>query len=266
MISNFEFQDLSNSAEQELALILGRVTHHIHPDIVKYIAEINADYKENFIKISPEKCDLEPFFYAESDCVFPGFRRPINKEKSGTWKNNICQNDGTILNDNTFPRHIWAYLSMNKGYSGGLEGMWTASGLDKFELAHVFAHKQDERTLEVEVFDNVDMSVLPHGLFTSASNVVLIPKGYAKPTDHMKNIKVCFYKRHLELYGNNIIGLGNLDDKHIPSWYNKNMWKDPELPSDWKIKIDNLLAYRVNYLANKYRPPVSGLLSPQLIL
>ena len=130
--------------------------------------------------------------------------------------------------------------------------MWSPSGLDNFELAHVFGHKQDERTLEKEVFTDVDMSIEPYGLFTSASNVVLIPKGFAKPTDHMKSIKVCFYKRHLDLYGNNVIGLGELDEEHIPAWYDDIQWLEPELPSNWKVKIDNLLLYREKYLAKKY--------------
>jgi len=249
---SFRYRDRSNSVEKELALILGKITHHIHPEIVNYIANKNVVFEKTFRSICHKKCDPSPFFYESSDCVFPGFRRPINKEKTGKWKNNVYQEDGTILNDNTFPRHIWAYLSMNKAYSGGAAGMWSPSGLDKFELAHVFGHKQDERVLEKEVFSSIDENIQPYGLFTSASNVVLIPKGFAKPTDHMKNIKVCFYKRHLELYDNNVTGLGELDESHIPTWYDEVQWLAPEIPSDWKNKIDNLLSYRENYLSKKY--------------
>ena len=238
MAKNYTYEDLSGSVEKELALILGKITHHVHPEVASYIANENIKYKTRFKSICHEKCDLSPFFYNNSDCVFPGFRRPINKEKIGQWKNNVYLEDGTVLNDNTFPRHIWAYLSMNRAYSGGKLGMWSNSGLDRFELAHIFGHKQDERNLEKGVFSVINESIQPYGLFTSASNVVLIPKGFAKPTDHMKSIKVCFYKRHLELYGNNLIGLGHLEESHIPSWYGEIQWLSPELPSDWKIKID----------------------------
>lgn len=252
MPKSYKYTDLSGSVERELAFILARITHHIHPEIVHYVTHENIGYAKKFTDVCHERCNPSPFFYPKSDCVFPGFRRPINKEKSGQWKNNVCQEDGTILNDNTFPRHIWAYLSMNKAYSGGSSGMWSESGLDKFELAHVFAHKQDERHLEKEVFKEISHDIEPYGLFTSASNVVLIPKGFAKPTDHMKSIKVCFYKRHFELYGNNIIGLGSLDEGHVPSWYSDIQWLEPALPSDWKEKTKNLLLYREKYLANKY--------------
>jgi hypothetical protein len=96
------------------------------------------------------------------------------------------------------------------------------------------------------------MDTNPYGLFTSASNIVLNPKGFAKPTDHMKSIKVCFYKRHIDLYGNNIVGLGSLNENCIPSWYEEIQWLEPMLPKDWKIKIDKLLEYRENYLERKY--------------
>ncbi len=251
-INNFIYQDVSDSVEKDLALILGKITHHIHPEIVKYITQENIKFKNVFENICHKNLNISPFLYPSSDCVFPGFRRPINSEKSPKWKNNIYEADGTILNDNTFPRHIWAFLSMNKAYSGGKSGMWSESGLNNFELAHVFGHKEDERELEREMFLDFDASVKPYGLFTSASNIVLIPKGFAKPTDHMKSIKVCFYKRHIELYGNNLIGLNCLNESSVPDWYNEIEWLEPELPESWKIKIDKLLEYRKNYLERKY--------------
>ena len=250
-INNYKFSDLSNNVQEDMGLILGKITHHIHPDIIEFITKENISYKERFNAICHDLCDIDSFFYSGSDCVFPGFRRPINKEKIGKWKNNIYKEDGTILNDNTFPRHIWAYLSMNKAYSGGASGMWKSSGLDKFELAHIFSHKQDERHLEKSAFSEFNDKQEPYGLFTSASNIVLIPKGYAKPTDCMPLIKQCFYQRHLDLYGNNIIGLNDFNN-NIPSWYSNIEWLEPVLPVDWEIKINNLLKYREKYLKNKY--------------
>jgi hypothetical protein len=252
VIKNFLYQDLSDSVEKELAYILGKITHHIHPDIVSYIVQENVRFKRRFEEFCHEKLNVSPFFYSGSDCVFPGFRRPINKEKSEQWKNNVYEADGTILNDNTFPRHIWAFLSMDRAYSGGTSGMWSSSGLDRFELAHVFGHKQDERELEQEVFHDYNGDIQPYGLFTSASNIVLIPKGFAKPTDHMRSIKVCFYKRHIDLYGNNLIGLNNLKESCVPDWYDEIQWLEPQLVDGWEQKIDNLLKYREKYLENKY--------------
>jgi len=249
---DFIFSDISNSIERDMAFILGKITHHVHPEIVNYIVQKNIKYKGRFKEICHHSCKVDSFFYPESDCVFPGYRRPINKEKTRGWKNKINDVDGTILNDNTFPRHVWAYLSVNKAYSGGTSGTWSSSGLSKFELAHVFGHKQDERGLEKKVFIEFEDKAEPYGLFTSASNVVLIPRGFAKPTDHMESIKVCYYKRHIDLYGNNIIGLNNLNEKYVPAWYEDIKWFEPLLPVDWKRKIDKLIIYRESHLEKKY--------------
>ena len=244
--------DLSTQHQRELASILGKITHHIHPDIVRVIEEENQKFKEDFVLFCNPRCSVEAFLYERSDCVFPGFRRPINKQKGSGWKNNIWEEDGTVLNDNTFPRHIWAYMTKNRAYAGGQSGMWASSGLDKFELAHVFAHKTDERHFERKVFGKVSDEVEPYGLFTSASNVVLIPKGFAKPTDHMFSIKICFYQRHLELYGNNLIGLSGFRESMLPDWYSDIQWLNPILPNDWLEKTRKLMSYRSKYLRNKY--------------
>ena len=127
------------------------------------------------------------------------------------------------------------------------------SGLDAFELAHIFGHKIDEKTLEKQMFQIFDETKKPYSLFTSASNVVLIPKGLAKPTDKMDLIKICFYKRHIDLYGNNLIGIIDFEEKKVPEWYNEIEWLEPILPKDWEKRIDNLLEYRKQHLLEKYK-------------
>jgi len=250
MTKVYKYPDLSNEIEKDLAIILGKITHHIHPEIVKIITEENKKFKAIFSKICHGNSNVEAFFYPLSDCVFPGYRRPVNKEKQHRkiWKNHIYEPDGTILNDNTVPRHIWAYLTLGKGYTGG---MWGESGLNKFELAHIFSHKQEGRQLESKAFElNIEQE--PYALFTSASNVVLIPKGFAKPTDNMESIKMCFYKRHIDLYGNNLIGLSNFKESILPAWYDEINWLEPELPTDWEVKTKTLLKYRERHLVGKY--------------
>jgi len=249
------FLDYSGDVQLDLALILGRITHHVHPNIVELIKNKNIKFRDEFSQFVREfHTPTDAFLYEGSDCVFPGIRRPIISEQIGAWRNNICAEDGTILNDNTFPRHIWAYLATGRGYAGGRLGMWANSGLDKFELAHVFAHKKDERNTEREFFESFSELADPSGLFTSASNVVLIPKGFAKPTDHMPLIKACFFKRHFDLYGNNLIGTGlnGFKNEKVPKWYDKIKWLAPVLPCDWTDKVERLLEYRTSYLRKRY--------------
>lgn len=248
------YKDLSTTSQKDIAIILAKISHHIHPKIVKLIQDENTEFKAKFAKIKHPNCNSEAFLYEGSDCVFPGFRRPINREKNPRWKNKVYEADGTILNDNTFPRHIWSFLTVNRPYSGGKNGTWTSSHLDKFELAHIFAHKTDERKSEEKMFLSGGNKIEPYGLFTSASNVVLIPKGFAKPTDHLDEIKKCFFKRHLDLYGNNLIGLSNFNESQLPEWYDEveSNWAEPILPDDWEKRIENLLKYRKDYLIKKY--------------
>ena len=252
MKNNSIYEDLSKNIEKDLAIMLSKITHFIHKDIVEYIVYRNLEYKNEFISCMDKELE-DVFFYEGSDCVFPGYRRAINYEtKSQKWKDHINVKDGTILNGNTIPRHIWAYLVSNKGYSGGKNGMWSKSDLSKFELAHIFGHRKDEREIDKRFFKDLDETKEPYGLFTSASNTVLIPKGFAKPTDHMQSVKRCFYKRYLDYYKIKPIGFHIYDESLIPIWYKDLEWNEPILPENWKIKVDNLLDYRKKYLKNKY--------------
>ncbi|OAV74855.1 hypothetical protein Barb7_01587 [Bacteroidales bacterium Barb7] len=259
----FEFPDLSISTEieKEIAIILGKACHHIHPEIVNRIVQANKEFKSEFQEICRKsgKLDANTFLFEGSDCVFPGVRRCINKEKEDkedkeekrkNWKNNIYENDHTILNDNTFPRYLWTFLSMNKSYNGST---WKESGLSKFELAHIFGHKKDEKELEKRVFKHYDESKLPYAFFTSASNVILLPNGLMKPTDKLESVKIAFYKRHIDLYGENIFyAEKNFNHSLVPSWYEEIIWSEPLLPEDWETKVDNLLKHRKEVLLKKY--------------
>lgn len=244
------FEDNSKSVEKELAMLLGRVSHHIHPKIVKLIQSKNKELLNEFKCYCHPKLNYLDFFYEGSDSTFPGVRRPINKEKVDKWKNRINESDGTIFNDNTYPRHIWAFLTIQKSYSSKT---WIESGLNAFELAHIFGHKKDEQELEKKVFEYFDNDFNPYALFTSASNVVLIPKGLTKPTDNMESIKLCFYQRHIELYGQYFKGIKGFKKELLPSWYSQIEWLDPILPINWEENIQKLIIYRNNHLRNKYQ-------------
>lgn len=250
------YKDYSKSVEKELAILLGRVSHHIHPEIIKLIQLKNKEFIEKFKNYCHPNLNYIDFFYENSDCVFPGVRRPINNEielmkseLNGSWKNKINKSDGTIFNDNTYPRHIWSYLVVQKAYSSK---SWIDTGLNAFELAHIFGHKKDEQELEKKAFKFYDNNFNPYALFTSASNVVLIPKGLTKPTDKMESIKLCFYKRHIDLYGQNFTGIRDLKEELLPNWYSEIKWLDPVLPLNWRESIEKLIQYRSEHLSNKY--------------
>lgn len=61
-ITNYKFPHLSDSIERALAIVLGKITHHIHPDIVSFITKENVPYKERFKSICHKSCDINSFF------------------------------------------------------------------------------------------------------------------------------------------------------------------------------------------------------------
>ncbi len=248
---NFKFENRTRESEKNLSIILARATYHIHPLIVEKIVKDNYKFKVEFEKITHRNLNLDNYFFEGSDCLFPGTRRNISKEKEGKWKNNIYDLDGSILNDNTFPRHLWTYLCCNKMYSSQ---SWKESGLNSFELAHIFSHKIDERLFDISCFNDVNIDIKPYSLFTSASNTVIIPKGLTKPTDKSEIIKIVFFKRHMDLYGHviQLPSLKNFKKELVPTWYDEIIWNDPFLPIDWEERIQNLLIYRNKFLFSKY--------------
>ena len=258
------YGDYTYRIEKELSMMLASVTHHLHPEIVSYIKHKNLEFKSEFNTYLHPKLNIEDFLFDGSDCIFPGIRRPVNKEKSRKkWKNNINEIDGTIFNDNTYPRHLWSYLTLNKPYSSS---SWKDSGLNAFELAHIFGHKKDEKDLEKKTFNKFNIDKAPYSLFTSASNVVLIPKGLTKPTDKLESIKLCYYNRHIELYGEDFYGMSNFKKKLVPEWYDEIVWVDPILPEKWELKIDNLLRFRSKHLKLKYQQFVSTNLTEKKVV
>ena len=254
---NFKFEDKTKEVERDIAIILAKTSYHIHPSIVEKIINENYKFKVEFEKITHRNLNLDSYFFDGSDCLFPGTRRNINKEKEGKWKNNVYDFDGSILNDNTFPRHLWTFLCCNKMYDSF---SWKESGLNSFELAHIFSHKIDERSFDISCYRDVNIDIKPYSLFTSASNTVIIPRGLTKPTDKSEIIKIVFFKKHLDLYGHviQLPSLRNFKKELVPIWYDEIIWNDPFLPSDWEERIHNLLIYRKKFLFGKYARPINN--------
>ena len=132
-----------------------------------------------------------------------------------------------------------SFLTLNKSFSSTT---WKESGLNALVEHYIFGHKIDETDLGKRVFDKFNIDRNPYSLFTSASN------GLTKPTDKLEPIKLCYYRRHIELYGENFYNMSGFKNEMVPEWYNE-ITLDPILPKEWKLKIENLLDYRSKHLA-----------------
>lgn len=248
------FPNKSKREQHIIALSLARLCHHAHPEIVQKIRLANEEERGKLVEILPAEVDIADYFHKGSACVFPGVRRFIGKLNKKELFKYVAQKKA-IIDDNRFPRHFWTYLVAGQAYSGPI---WKKTGLCEFELAHVFSHKADEKRLEERVFEHVDLSQKPYGLFTCPSNVVLISKGMAKPTDGLDAILTAFFKRHIELYGKETLpGLRDLKESEIPEWYDELQWNEPILPSNWQDNVLGLLKYRYRRLKKIFSSPIS---------
>lgn len=244
---------MGENEEHGIAITLAQVCHFVHPHIVKRIRELNEKDTNRLTEIIPHEVDRVTYLYSGSACVFPGVRRYVGRMNPRE-KRKYVQSQAAIIDDNEFPRHLWAFLAGGTAYSGP---SWIATRLNDFELAHVFAHKADERRVEQDVFRFVDATIIPNGLFTCASNVVLVPKGLAKPTDHLDSVKKAFFKRHVDLYGEAMLpGLAGLKDDKIPSWYAQLVWSEPILPDGWERSVEKLREYRFRRLRGLFTKPL----------
>jgi hypothetical protein len=239
-----------NEFEFDICSILAQLSYHIHPQIVELIKARNIEEYDYFSKLFGDRIDISNYLFNGSACVFPGVRRYIAGQGN---RRSYNQTYRAIIDDNVFPRYIWSFLLSGKGYSGP---NWRDTGLNEFELAHIFTHKKSEIELESEFFNSMQPDLYPHSNFTCACNVVLLPKGTVRPTDNSRAIKSIFYMRYIELYGEEtLIGRSGFNKTLVPDWYSDLKWNDPLLPPDWRENTDALLDYRtrrITHIMNRW--------------
>lgn len=231
--------------ESEICSILAQLAYHIHPAIIEYIKARNIEEYGYFRNLFLDRIEVSHYLFDGSACVFPGVRRYVAGQGTRHRYNLTYR---AIIDDNTFPRHIWSFLANGKAFSGP---NWKQTGLGEFELAHVFTHKESEIALEEEFFDSMQPDLYPYSDFTCAGNVVLLPKGTVRPTDNSRAIKAAFYRRYIELYGeDSLMGRSGFRKALVPGWYGELKWNQPYLPPDWQENIDRLLRYRTERITH----------------
>jgi hypothetical protein len=229
--------------EKDIGVVLAHLAFHSHPAIVNKIQERNRQEYQYFDDLFAGRIEIKNYLFDGSACVFPGVRRYV----SGQGKKKAYNAEyKAVIDDNTFPRHLWCFLENGKTYNGP---NWRDSGLGEFELAHVFTHKESEIEFERQFFSYMQDDLCPYGDFSCACNVAMLPKGTVRPTDNSKAIKAAFYMRYIELYGESPLnGRAGFNKSLVPHWYSVLKWNDPPLPDNWQRKIEELLKYRTQRL------------------
>ena len=234
-----------NEFEKEICSALSQMAYHLHSKIIARIQNINSDEYKYFEDLFEGKIDVRHYLYEGSACVFPGVRRYVSGEGD---RKKYSAGYRAILDDNLFPRHVWCFLENGKAYSGS---NWKKTGLNGFELAHIFSHKESELEFEQQFFSKNKTDLFPYGDFTSACNVVLLPKGTVRPTDNSKAIKAAFYKRYIDLYGEGSLnGRSGFKVEEVPVWYDSLIWNEPHLPDGWEVNIKELMLYRTKRISH----------------
>jgi len=235
--------------EEDICSILAQLSYHIHPKIIELIKARNIEEFEYFRDLFLNRIEVSHYLFAGSACVFPGVRRYVSGQGKMSSYNHSYR---AIIDDNTFPRHLWTFLANGKTYNGP---NWRKTRLNEFELAHIFTHKESEIESEKAFFSSIQPDLYPYSNFTCACNVVLLPKGTVRPTDNSRAIKAAFYMRYIELYGEEpLIGRSGFKKSLVPDWYGELEWNQSYLPSDWRENTERLLAYRkkrVTHIMNK---------------
>ena len=243
--------NIENRVEEfkfEICSILAQLSYHIDPAIVEFIRARNIEEYGYFRDLFLDRIKLPNYLFDGSACVFPGVRRYVGGLGKRRSYNHTYK---AIIDDNTFPRHIWTFLANGKTYNGP---NWQKTGLNEFELAHIFTHKESEIESEKEFFGSIQSDLYPYSDFTCACNVVLLPKGTVRPTDNSRAIKAAFYMRYIELYGEeSLIGRSGFRKPLVPGWYSELEWNQPYLPADWRENTERLLAYRTNRVTHIMR-------------
>ena len=225
--------------EEDICSVLSQLCFHTHPKIIGQIQEVNRVERHYFEDLFGDRIDVSEYLFDGSACVFPGVKRYVSGRGKKRSYNPEYQ---AIIDDNAFPRHIWCFLESGKTYNGP---NWKKTGLAEFELAHIFSHKKSELEFESKFFHRVQADLVPHGDFSCACNVILLPKGTVRPTDNSKSIKAVFYKRYIDLYGEFPLGgRSGFREDMVPPWYNNLIWNEPYLTNEWEAHTNKLMEYR----------------------
>jgi len=176
------------------------VTPHVrflHPSIVEQIVE---DNKRNSIewreKLKSRGIDPDFYIWAKSSCAFPGIRRYKGRKertRSLSRQTGLEITDALIIDDNSFPKHIWSFIFIGKPFQ--------KSGPTGYALAHLADH-QDYKNRRDNEFESVGPTPKKlYGLYSCASNTVYMPNSLLKLTDFNTQVRLLLLQKAQSLYG-----------------------------------------------------------------
>ncbi len=184
-----------------IAHLLTPYLKFLHPEIIRKITLSNIELNEYFTDyLTRSGIDTKDYIWEKSSTTFPGIRRANGKTDNEFKKRQLPKEHrrgkGAIyIDDNSYPKQLWAYIFTNKQFSN--------QGPVGYELAHIFEHKAVSRLYEEFIVedDSYDLLKPISGMFTNAAGLMYAPRTFVKITDHSSHARRLIQQKVLKLYG-----------------------------------------------------------------
>lgn len=185
----------------ELARTMTPFVRFLDPGIVYAVTEDNRRMGAKWSS-RLEALGIDPTIYLweGSPCAFPGIRRHAGSTEMAVFRQRVTSDEippqCLALDDNTYPRHLWAFVFTGKPFRN--------RGPDGYQLAHLFDHKKHGNRWreELDIPLGVEEPEPLYGLFTSAANSAYVPGSLLRPTDLSPRLRGLIQRRAQQLYGN----------------------------------------------------------------
>ena len=123
----------------EIIKLVAKYAKFLNPEIIKKIVEDNEKHRDQWRKmLIGFSINPDIYLWERSPCTFPGIRRYAGSKEIAFFKKHTEKRmedipDTICLDDNDFPKHIWAYIFTLKEFK--------KQGPKNFSLAHILDHK-----------------------------------------------------------------------------------------------------------------------------
>ena len=188
----------------QLATVITPSVRFLHPQIVRQVVDDNSVNRDAW-SAELQRIGINPDIYLwdGSPCAFPGVRRHAGSQEIAQFKKQAGDSperptDCLCLDDNDYPKHLWAYVFTGKPFR--------KRGPRGYQLAHLADHKahnnrwREEFAVESPTNPSPDPPPL-FGLYTSPSNLAYVPSSFLKPTDFSGTLRALLLSRAYLLYG-----------------------------------------------------------------
>ena len=184
----------------QLAAVITPLVRFLHPQIVQQIVEDNSVSRASW-SAEFQRMGINPDIYLwdGSPCAFPGVRRYAGSQEIARFRKQVGDSpkrptDCLCLDDNDFPKHLWAYVFTGKPFR--------KRGPQGYQLAHLADHKAHNNRWREEFAVESQTNPPPlFGLYTSPANLAYVPSNFLRPTDFSGTLRGLILSRAYQLYG-----------------------------------------------------------------